>query len=126
MANVHSFSDLKKKQKKEGDQPANYYAGGVGQGGGGSGAMGGSAGAGAAAGQGGGASCAFSGAYPAGPYAGPGTFGVGDTVPDRMLEGYVNPTAVGLANTQPLTTYSFDALRKEGVCYAVVHVSENF
>ncbi len=95
---------------------------------GGAGATGGSAGAGGTSGGGGsaGASCTYSGAYPAGPYAGPGTFNLGDVVPDRMLEGYVNPSAVGLANTQPLTTYSFDQLRKEGVCYAVVHISENF
>jgi len=58
--------------------------------------------------------------YPAGPYG----HTVGATFPNLQWQGYVNDTAIGLANLQPWVSYSMDAIRTSGKRYAIVHVSE--
>jgi hypothetical protein len=58
--------------------------------------------------------------YPAGPY---GT-AVGAVLGDMRLEGFVNPTAQGLASARPYVSTSMAALRGQGRGYAVVFVAE--
>ena len=58
--------------------------------------------------------------YPAGPYGN----AVGDTIPPLVWEGYADPLANALASTEPYGTYSMDDLRRSGVPFGVVHVSE--
>jgi hypothetical protein len=61
------------------------------------------------------------GPYPAGPYG----VAVGQTFPDIQLQGYVNDTAVGIANTKPFTNlYTMGDLRVSGKRYALIHNSE--
>jgi hypothetical protein len=59
-------------------------------------------------------------AYPAGPYGN----NVGDTIAPLVWEGYADPLANALAATEPYGTYSMDDLRRSGVPFGVVHVSE--
>jgi hypothetical protein len=90
----------------------------------GQGGMAATAGAGGAAAGGmtgvGGAAACGEGDYPPGPY---GTQ-LGDVVANLQLRGYVNDTAEGLANAQPLVDVSFDDVRKSCKGYALVHVSD--
>ena len=58
--------------------------------------------------------------YPAGPYGN----NVGDTIAPLVWEGYADPLANALASTEPYGAYSMDDLRRSGVPYGVVHVSE--
>jgi len=58
--------------------------------------------------------------YPAGPY---GT-AVGQVLGDMRLEGFVNPTAEGLASARPYVSTSMAALRGRGRGYGVVFVAE--
>lgn len=58
--------------------------------------------------------------YPAGPY---GT-AVGEVLGDMRFEGFVNPTAQGLASARPYVSTSMAALRGQGRGYAVVFVAE--
>ena len=58
--------------------------------------------------------------YPAGPYGN----NVGDTIAPLVWEGYADPLANALAATEPYGAYSMDDLRRSGVPYGVVHVSE--
>ena len=58
--------------------------------------------------------------YPAGPY---GT-AVGAVLGDMRLEGFVNPTAQGLASARPYVSTSMAALRGQGRGYAVVFIAE--
>ena len=58
--------------------------------------------------------------YPQGPYGSK----VGETIWPLSWEGYVNDTAVGLADTRPYGPYSMDQLRRSVRAYALVHVSE--
>lgn len=61
------------------------------------------------------------GPYPAGPYG----VAVGNTFPNIQLQGYVNDSAVGIANTKPFTNlYTMDDLRVSGKRYALIHNSE--
>ena len=63
------------------------------------------------------------GPYPAGPYG----VAVGNTFPDIQLQGYVNDSAVGIANTKPFVAlYTMDDLRVSGARYALIHNSEFF
>jgi hypothetical protein len=63
------------------------------------------------------------GPYPAGPYG----VAVGNTFPNIELQGYVNDSAVGIANTKPFTAlYTMDNLRVSGARYALIHNSEFF
>lgn len=63
------------------------------------------------------------GPYPAGPYG----VAVGNTFPNIQLQGYVNDSAVGLANTKPFVAlYTMDDLRVSGARYALIHNSEFF
>jgi hypothetical protein len=63
------------------------------------------------------------GPYPAGPYG----VAVGNTFPNIQLQGYVNDSAVGLANTKPFVDlYTMDDLRVSGARYALIHNSEFF
>ena len=59
-------------------------------------------------------------AYPAGPYGN----NVGDTIAPLVWEGYADPLANALAGTEPYGAYSMDDLRRSGVPFGVVHVSE--
>ncbi len=58
--------------------------------------------------------------YPAGPYGN----AVGDTIAPLVWEGYADPLANALASTEPYGAYSMDDLRRSGVPFGVVHVSE--
>ena len=58
--------------------------------------------------------------YPAGPYGN----NVGDTLAPLVWEGYADPLANALASTEPYGAYSMDDLRRSGVPFGVVHVSE--
>ena len=58
--------------------------------------------------------------YPAGPYGN----AVGDTIAPLVWEGYADPLANTLASTEPYGAYSMDDLRRSGVPFGVVHVSE--
>jgi len=63
------------------------------------------------------------GQYPAGPYG----VALGDTFPNIQLQGYVNDSAVGIANTKPFTAlYTMDNLRVSGARYALIHNTEFF
>jgi hypothetical protein len=65
--------------------------------------------------------------YPPGPYVQslPTNTIPNMPIPDLQLSGYVNPTAVGIANTKPFTNlYTMDDLRASGVRYALLHNSE--
>ena len=58
--------------------------------------------------------------YPAGPW---GT-AVGEVLGDMRFEGFVNPTAQGVASARPYVSTSMAALRGRGRGYAVVFVAE--
>jgi hypothetical protein len=58
--------------------------------------------------------------YPAGPYGNQ----VDDVFPPLVWEGFVNPSAVGLATAQPFGPHSMDAVRKTCKKYALIHNSE--
>lgn len=63
-----------------------------------------------------------------GPYPDAG-FGnaVGDTLPNLLLQGYVNDTGDAISNTLPFVdSYSLEDVRASGAKYALVHVSEFF
>jgi hypothetical protein len=63
------------------------------------------------------------GPYPPGPYGSK----VGSIFPNLELRGYVNDTAVGLANLEPwVEPYTLEDLRKSGGRYALVHISAWF
>lgn len=58
--------------------------------------------------------------YPAGPYGAM----VGDTLTPMVWEGYVNPSAAGLASAQPYGAYTSDDLRRSGKRYALLYTSD--
>jgi hypothetical protein len=61
------------------------------------------------------------GPYPAGPYGNK----LGDVLSNFAWEGFVNPTADGVANTKPYVTTDLDKLRRDAKKgYALIHVSE--
>lgn len=60
------------------------------------------------------------GEYPAGPYGA----AVGQTLADMSFEGFVNPSAMGLASARPFVPTSMAALRAGGRRYAVVFIAE--
>jgi len=51
---------------------------------------------------------------------------VGDTMADLQWVGYVNESAVGLANQQPIVDYSVAALGETGAPYALMHFGAVF
>lgn len=59
-------------------------------------------------------------AYPAGPYGS----AVGDTIAPLVWEGYVNPTAIGLANKQPYVTLAMNDLRRSGNRFALLYAAD--
>lgn len=58
--------------------------------------------------------------YPPGPYGNE----VGDTIAPLIWEGYVNPTAVGLANSRPYGPYTMNDLRLSGKKYALLYAAD--
>jgi hypothetical protein len=64
----------------------------------------------------------LSAGYPPGPYGNE----VGQTLAPLSWEGYVNPTAEGLANTKPYGPYSTDDLRRSGARYALLYAADFF
>ena len=59
-------------------------------------------------------------AYPPGPYGS----NVGDTIAPLVWEGYVNPTAMGLASKQPYGTFTMDELRQSGNKFAMLYAAD--
>lgn len=51
---------------------------------------------------------------------------VGDTMPSLEWVGYVNESAEGAANLQPIVDYSVDALGATGAPFALVHFGAVF
>lgn len=111
----------------EGTSPAGAGGSTAGAGGSTAGAAGSGGSSAAGSGATGGTSAAGAGGsmaaeYPPGPYGNQ----VGDVFPPLEWQGYVNDSAQGKANAQPLGPYSSAALQASGKRLAFVHLSEFF
>ena len=60
--------------------------------------------------------------YPPGPYG----FMVGDRLAPLTWEGYVNPTAKGLATAKAYTTLALNDVRRSGNKYLLLYAADQF
>ena len=58
--------------------------------------------------------------YPPGPYGS----NVGDTIAPLVWEGYVNPSANGIASSAPYTQLAMNDLRKSGNKFALLYAAD--
>jgi hypothetical protein len=67
-----------------------------------------------------GADLVVGGSYPAGPYGNT----VGATIPPLVWEGYNDPLANAVATMKTYGPYTMDDLRKSGLAFGMIHVSD--